>query len=79
MSAPVSQKRRGHPGRGAIFGFLFGLFLGIDLLLFGLVPSNSAVLVVLPLVGLVGAVALGLTAPFRRRAPSREPDSTTTR
>ena len=42
----------------AVVGCLFFLFLALDLLLFGVVALNSAVITVLPLLGLVlGALA----------------------
>jgi hypothetical protein len=69
QSAEVqTAKRRGHPVRGAVFGFLFGLFLAIDLFLVGFVPSDSVAIVVLPMVGLIGGVVLGITAPLGRRS-----------
>jgi len=57
--------RRGRPVLGAIMGLLFGLFLGFDLALMGVVPLESVLLVVLPLAGLVLGIALGMTAPLR--------------
>lgn len=61
------MQRRGKPVRGAIFGTLFGLFLGLDLLLLGVVPSDSAAITVLPVLGLLGGLALGITAPLGGR------------
>ncbi|MEZ4503319.1 MAG: hypothetical protein R3C39_11895 [Dehalococcoidia bacterium] len=57
--------RRGRPILGAIMGLLFGLFLGFDLALMGVVPLESVLLVVLPLLGLALGIALGMTAPLR--------------
>jgi hypothetical protein len=51
---------------GAIAGFLFGVFLGLDLWLFGVVRTDSVLLTVLPFLGLALGVALGLTGPLRR-------------
>jgi len=58
---------RGHPIRGAISGLVFGLFLSLDLLIFGVVALDAAVLAVLPLLGLLAGLALGLKAPLHRR------------
>jgi hypothetical protein len=51
-------RRRGRPVLGAICGFLLGLFIGLDLLLFGVLPLNSIVLTILPFVGLVAGFFL---------------------
>ena len=69
------MKRRGRPVLGAIAGFLFGVFLGLDLWLLGAVRSDSVLLTALPFLGLVAGVALGLTAPLRRgrSAPTPQP------
>lgn len=74
----MSTKRRGRPILGVIAGILLGLFVGIDLLVLGVVPLDSAVLTITPLVGLALGLALALAAPFRRSgnatpAPSDEP------
>lgn len=57
---------RGRPILGAICGLLFGFFVGLDLFALGAVGSQSPLLLILPLAGLVLGVALGLVAPFRR-------------
>ncbi|MCI0687754.1 MAG: hypothetical protein L0Y54_11025 [Sporichthyaceae bacterium] len=54
----------GHPVRGAIFGLLFFLFLGLTLLLFGVLALDSVLLLVLPLVGLVLGILWGRWAPL---------------
>lgn len=59
--------RRGRPVLGAIAGFLFGIFVGLDLWFFGMVPSDSIVLTILPVLGLVLGIVVGLTGPIRRR------------
>jgi hypothetical protein len=56
-SAPASG-RRGRPLLGGICGFLFGLFVGLDLLVLGVVPLNSGVLTILPVLGLVVGVVI---------------------
>ncbi len=62
----MSTKRRGRPILGVIAGIFLGLFVGIDLLVLGVVPLDSAVLTVTPLVGLALGLALSFVAPFRR-------------
>jgi hypothetical protein len=66
------MKRRGRPVRGAIAGIFFGLFVGLDLFVLGLVPLDSPFLSILVVLGLLGGLALGLTAPFGGR-PSEDP------
>jgi hypothetical protein len=46
----------------AVLGFLFMLFVALDLVLFGVVSLNSAVVTILPVAGLVLGVAVGIVA-----------------
>lgn len=62
------MKSKGHPIRGAIAGLFFGLFLSLDLLIFGMVALDSNILAILPLLGLIAGIALGMTAPMKRRS-----------
>jgi hypothetical protein len=62
--------RHGHPVLGAVAGFFFGLFLGTTLLLLGVLPLSSPLLVLLPVAGLLLGIAWGLWAPLGGRAPS---------
>lgn len=68
------MKRKGHPVRGAISGFFFGLFLGLDLSIFHVTPPGTLTLIVLPILGLVLGIVLGITAPFKRRAAVASPE-----
>ena len=43
----------------SLIGLLFLLFVSVDLVLFGVVPLNSAVVTILLIVGLVGGGLLG--------------------
>ena len=61
------MKRRGRPVRGAISGLFAGLFLGLDLSIWHMMSIGTVTLIVLPAVGLVLGIVLGLTAPFGRR------------
>jgi hypothetical protein len=69
---------RGRPVFGAISGLLFGLFVALDLILFGLVPLDSVLALVLPVVGLVLGIVVGVTTPLGRGrdATAAPPDPT---
>lgn len=67
------MKRRGHPVRGAITGFLFGVLVFIDLAIFKVAPPSTLTMIGLPAVGLVLGIALGFTAPFGRRKATPAP------
>ena len=64
---------RGQPIRGAIYGFLFGVFLALDLSMFNVRPLDTFGVVGLPLIGLAVGLAIGLIAPFGRRPASATP------
>ncbi len=55
---------KGRPILGAISGFFFGLFGGLSLWLWGVIPLHSDVLWILPLVGIVLGLVLAWWAPF---------------
>ena len=60
----------------AVLGFLLFLFIGTDLVLFGVVPLNSVVVTILPAAGLVVGGVLGGFAGKRlnrRDGPPSEP------
>ena len=57
---------RGRPILGAVTGLLFGVFCALDLIMFKVVGSGTPLVLVLPVLGLVGGIVLGVTAPFRR-------------
>ena len=61
------MKFRGHPVVGAIFGFLFFLFIATDLLFFGVIALDSALLTILPLLGIVIGLLWAYWAPIGRR------------
>lgn len=46
----------------AVVGFLFMLFVALDLVLFGVLALNSVLVTVLPVVGLIGGGVLGSVA-----------------
>jgi len=55
---------KGKPILGAITGFMFGLFLGPTLWLWGLIPFHSPLIWILPLVGIVLGLVMAAWAPF---------------
>ena len=63
---PTSGRSSGRPILGAVSGLFFGLFVALDLILLGTVPLASILLVILPILGLVGGIALGRWAPIGR-------------
>lgn len=70
------MRQRGRPVLGAFSGFFLGLFVGLDLLLLGVVPLDSVVLTAAPVVGLVLGIVLARWAPIgrsRSAAPAAEP------
>lgn len=61
----------------AIVGFLFLLFVAIDLVLFGIIPLNSPMVTILALVGLVAGpvlVAAGISRSGRETPPPAPAD-----
>ncbi|MCZ7535276.1 MAG: hypothetical protein M5T61_04575 [Acidimicrobiia bacterium] len=67
------MNKRGRPVLGAVSGFFLGLFLGLDLLFFGVIPLDSIVITILPLLGLVAGLVLAFVAPLGR--PKTSPPS----
>ena len=67
---------KGHPILGIISGFLFGLFLGITLFLYGVIPLSSSWLWILPLLGILLGLIMAAWAPFGK-SPSSAPASGT--
>ena len=67
------MKQRGRPIRGAIAGLFFGIFVSLDLVIFGVVALDANVLALFPVLGIIAGIALGVLAPLRRRSASTEP------
>jgi len=69
---------KGKPLLGAISGFMFGLFLGPTLWLWGVIPFHSPMMWVLPLVGIVLGLLLAAWAPFGKgpEAKAENPEAT---
>ena len=55
---------KGRPILGVITGFLFGLFLGVTLFLYGVIPLSSDMLWILPLLGILLGLIMAAWAPF---------------
>ena len=53
--------------------FFFFLFVAIDLVLFGVIPLNSVMVTVLPLVGLLLVAVVGVVASRGRPAAAEQP------
>mgnify|MGYP001817073411 CR=1 FL=1 len=62
----TNAPRRGRPLLGAFAGLFLGLFVALDLILFGLLPLESGLVWVIAVAGIVLGVALGVWAPFGR-------------
>ncbi len=55
---------KGKPVVGVFSGFMFGLFLGITLFLWGVIPFHSMLIWILPILGVVLGLAMARWAPF---------------
>lgn len=55
---------KGKPFLGMISGFFFGVFGGLTLFLFGVIPLDSHLLWILPIVGIVLGLFMATWAPF---------------
>jgi hypothetical protein len=63
---------KGRPFLGVISGFFFGLFGGITLFLFGVIPLDSHVLWILPILGIVLGLLMATWAPFGSGSTSQQ-------
>jgi hypothetical protein len=63
---------RGRPVLGGIMGFLFVFFIALDLLVLGIIPLNSALVTILPIVGIVVGLVWAKFAPVPRRGAASE-------
>ena len=66
---------RGRPVLGAISGFLFGLSAAVAFFLYGVVPSSSIWLVVLPFLGMVLGLVMAWWAPFGSSDHGPQPET----
>ncbi len=63
---------KGRPFLGVISGFFFGLFGGVTLFLFGVIPLDSHLLWILPILGIVLGLLMATWAPFGSGAKSQQ-------
>ena len=54
----------------AVLGFFFFFFVAVDLVLFGVIPLNSAMVTLLPLIGMLLCGLLGVLASRGGKAPA---------
>ena len=69
---------KGRPILGVITGFLFGLFLGVTLFLYGVIPLSSDMLWILPLLGILLGLIMAAWAPFGKSAEPAPPPAPAT-
>jgi hypothetical protein len=74
---------KGRPFLGVISGFFFGLFGAVTLFLFGVIPLDSHLVWILPILGIVLGLLMATWAPFGsstvdKPAPAAAPASTAT-
>jgi hypothetical protein len=55
---------KGRPFLGVISGFFFGLFGAVTLFLFGVIPLDSHLIWILPILGIVLGLFMATLAPF---------------
>jgi hypothetical protein len=67
---------KGKPFLGMISGFFFGIFGGLTLFLFGVIPLDSHLLWILPIVGIVLGLLMATWAPFGKGVPETASPST---
>ena len=67
---------KGKPVLGAISGFMFGLFLGISLFLWGVIPLHSMLIWILPILGVILGLAMASWAPFGGNGDANESSAT---
>jgi len=65
-TSTTQPRKQGRPVLGGISGLLFGCFLALDLVMLGTISLSSFLLVGLPVLGLVGGIALGRWSPIGR-------------
>lgn len=67
--------RVGRMTAAAVVGFVFLLFVAIDLVLFGVIPLNSPLVTLLALVGLIAGPAIVAMGASRGSATAPPPPS----
>jgi len=67
---------KGRPFLGMISGFFFGLFGGVALFLFAVIPLDSPLLWILPIVGVVLGLFMATWAPFGKGVSEQDAPGT---
>jgi len=71
-----NDRPHGRPVLGGIAGFFLGLFVWLDLILFGVLPLESGIGYLLPVLGIAAGIGIAMWAPFGgRTADDRTIDS----
>jgi hypothetical protein len=68
---------KGRPFLGVISGFFFGLFGAVTLFLFGVIPLDSHLVWILPIVGIVIGLFMAPWAPFGNESTAEAPPTST--
>lgn len=68
---------KGRPILGVISGFLFGLFAGLSLFMWGVIALHSPLLWILPIAGIVLGVVMAAWAPFGKSSTTSSTDGGT--
>ncbi len=58
---------RGHAVLGVFSGLFFGVFLAVTLVLGGVLPLNSVLVTIMPVLGIAYGLLMAKMAPFGRR------------
>jgi hypothetical protein len=66
---------KGRPILGVISGFMFGLFLGPTLFLWGVIPLHHDLIWILPILGIVLGLVMAWWAPFGRKTSTATAES----
>lgn len=66
---------KGRPFLGVISGFFFGLFGAVTLFLFGVIPLDSHLVWILPIVGIVLGLFMATWAPFGSDSTAEAPQT----
>ena len=69
----TNDRPRGRPILGGVAGFFLGLFVWLDLILFGILPLESGLGYLVPVLGIAAGIGVAMWAPFGGREPDGPP------